>query len=153
MVVTREPLTIQWAIVDTSHRCDWSPSNPSNTALRESHSGSGYKSPPEIPLVSPRPLSLTLNTNRLSQWYCTFRVLCMNYDRGSDHPSCYQQSSVVLVNNHEGCGVSSCSCGDRYAAQHRVRRVGRYADPSVQQLWMQAQRMQMLNVYAAVHRK
>ena len=114
------------------------------------HNGPGYKSPPEIPRISQQsPLSLTLKPNRLSQWYYTFRVPCMNYDRGSDRPLCYQQSSTVLVNNHDGCGSTSCTCGDRYAAQHRAHRVGPYADPSIQQLPMQSRRMQVLNAYAA----
>ena len=75
----------------------------------------------------------------------------MTYDRGSERPSRYQQSSAVLVNNHEGCGSNSCTCGERYAAQHRVCRVGCYADPSIQQLRMQGWRMQVLNAHAVAH--
>lgn len=135
IVVTREPLADGLAAVWSR----WSaPSNPSNTTLRENHSGPGYKSPREISTISPCSPHLSFSPiNPLSQWYCMFRVLCMKYARGSDHPSCYQQSSVVLV-NYANCGSDSCKCGERSVARRCARCVGRHADPSNPQLRMQA---------------
>ena len=84
---------------------------------------------------------------------CTFRLCMEDDDPSPDHPPpWYQQSSVVLVNNHGACGNDSCSCGDRYVGRHRVHPIGRMLTP-IQQLRVQARRMQVLNAPTRMHFK